>query len=54
MLVKVYDLQGREVMCKRLGPADTNIDLVALPSGYYMLRGVNESGAVFTAKLAKE
>lgn len=54
MHVTVYDLQGREMMRKRLGPVDTNIDLVTLPAGYYMLRGVNESGAVFTAKLVKE
>ena len=52
--VSVYDLQGREMLRKKLTPTDTHIDLVTLPPGYYLLRGVNESGEVFTARLVKE
>lgn len=53
-MTRLYSLQGAKVMERYFSDTDTaNLDLSALPAGFYVMLGLGEEGHVYGFKLAR-
>ena len=53
LIVSVFDMHGRKLMNQEVNASDVRLDMQALPGGTYLVKGINETGQEFIARVVK-